>query len=161
MRVSKWTAHAVCALMLISLPVLPGCAPRVGGNDYSVSNTRQAQTIYHGTVISVHQVSIDSSSENRQAAGGVIGSVAGGFIGNTIGRGSGRTLATVGGALLGGALGMGVGNATARQTGQEITVKYENGSEESIVQGMDPVIYAGQRVRILVDIDGARRVVPE
>lgn len=161
MHTSKWAVLAVCALMLIASPVLSGCAPRVGGNDYSVSDTRQSHTIYHATVTSVHQVSINSRSDNRQAIGGVLGAVAGGVIGNTIGGGSGRTLATVGGALLGGALGVGAGNATAQQTGQEITVKYDDGSEESIVQGMDPVIYNGQRVRVLVDVNGSRRVVPE
>lgn len=157
----RLAALVLSAIMLASLPVLSGCAPRVGGSDFSVGETRQSNTIYHATVTSVHQVTINSNSDTRQGVGGVLGAVAGGVVGSTIGHGSGRTLATLGGALLGGALGVGVGGATAQQSGQEISVRYDNGSEESIVQGSDPVIYAGQRVRVLVNADGSRRVLPE
>ena len=161
MHTSRWTAFFAGVFMAFMLSVVSGCAPRVGGNDYSVGQTRSSQTIYHATVTSVHQVTINSSGNTRQLAGGAIGSVAGGVIGSTMGHGSGRTLATLGGALLGGLLGAGAGDATAHQTGQEITVKYDDGSEESIVQGMDPIVYTGQRVRVLVNANGTRRVVPE
>ena len=70
-------------------------------------------------------------------------------------------LATVGGALLGGAAGVGAGDLASRQTGLQITVRYDNGSEEVIVQGKDPYIAPGQRVRIIVGADGSRRVEPE
>lgn len=43
--------------------------------------------------------------DHNHVAGTVIGAVAGGLIGNQIGGGNGKTLATVGGAVAGGAIG--------------------------------------------------------
>jgi uncharacterized protein YcfJ len=47
---------------------------------------------------------VNSSDKNR-IAGKAIGAVAGGLVGNQIGGGKGKTLATVGGAVAGGVVG--------------------------------------------------------
>jgi uncharacterized protein YcfJ len=55
--------------------------------------------------------------DQHRVAGTVIGAVAGGLLGNQIGRGGGRTLATVGGAVAGGYVGNRVqANAQANRT---------------------------------------------
>ena len=149
------------AVMVATVPVLPGCGPHVGGDDYNAYETRQSNSVYRATATSVRQVNINSGNSTRQSVGGLIGAVTGGVVGSTIGRGHGRTLATLGGALLGGAAGAGVGEVTGHQTGLEITVRYQNGGEEVIVQGASPSIYPGQAVRVIVGADGTRRVVPE
>ena len=59
------------------------------------------------------------------------------------------------------AAGAGAGNLASQQTGLQITVRYDNGSEEVIVQGKEPYITPGQRVRIVVGANGTRRVEPE
>jgi uncharacterized protein YcfJ len=51
------------------------------------------------------QVRHSDSSDNHQVAGTAIGAVAGGVVGNQIGSGKGRTLATVAGAVGGGVIG--------------------------------------------------------
>ncbi len=161
MHFRKPAALFLAVLMTAALPVLPGCGPHLGGYDYNASEARQSHSVYHATAVTVQEVNINSNSSSRQTAGGLIGAIAGGVIGSTIGSGSGRTLATVGGALLGGAAGVGAGDLASRQTGLQITVRYDNGSEEVIVQGKDPYIAPGQRVRIIVGADGSRRVEPE
>ncbi len=160
MHFRKPAALILAAAMLVALPALPGCGPRVGGYDYNASEARQSYTVYQATATHVQTVNINSNNNSSQTLGGLIGAVAGGVIGNTIGGGSGRTLATVGGALLGGAAGAGAGAAVSQQTGLQITVRYDNGTEEVIVQGKEPYIQAGQRVRIVVGANGTRRVEP-
>ena len=67
---------------------------------------------------------------------------------------------TAGAAGFAGA-GAGAGNLASRQTGLQITVRYDNGgAEEVIVQGSDPYITPGQRVRVIVSPTGSRRVEP-
>lgn len=161
MHFRKPAALVLAAIMVTALPALSGCGPHVGGYDYNASETRQSNTVYRATATAVREVNINSNSSTNQTAGGLIGAIAGGVIGSTIGSGSGRTLATVGGALLGGAAGVGAGNLASQQTGLQITLRYDNGSEEVIVQGKDPYITPGQRVRVVVGANGTRRVEPE
>ncbi len=161
MHFRKPAALVLAATVTFALPALSGCGPHVGGYDYNAGEARQSYSVYHATATHVQEVNINSSSSSRQTIGAVIGAVAGGVIGSTIGSGSGQTLATVGGALLGGAAGAGAGDLASRQTGLQITVRYDNGGEEVIVQGRDPYITPGQRVRIVVGADGSRRVEPE
>ena len=151
----------ILAIVMAALPVLPGCSPHLGGYDYNAGDARQAFSVYYGTAVTVQEVNINSQSSSRQTVGALIGAVAGGVIGSTIGSGSGQTLATVGGALLGGAAGAGAGDLTSRQTGLQITVRYDKGeNEEVIVQGREPYITPGQRVRVIISATGARRVEP-
>ncbi|HJD96989.1 glycine zipper 2TM domain-containing protein [Mailhella massiliensis] len=154
-------AALILAMAMAALPILPGCSPHLGGYDYHAGDARQAFSVYYGTAVTVQEVNINSQSSSRQTVGALIGAVAGGVIGSTIGSGSGQTLATVGGALLGGAAGAGAGDLSSRQTGLQITVRYDKGeNEEVIVQGRDPYITPGQRVRVIISASGARRVEP-
>ena len=135
MHFRKPAALVLAAAMLVALPALPGCGPHLGGYDYNAGEARQSNSLYHGTAVTVQEVNINSNSSSRQTAGGLIGAIAGGVIG--------------------------AGDLASRQTGLQITVRYDNGSEEVIVQGKDPYIAPGQRVRIIVGADGSRRVEPE
>jgi surface antigen len=47
----------------------------------------------------------DDCHDQNRAAGTIVGAIAGGLIGNSIGRGGGRAAATVGGVFLGGVVG--------------------------------------------------------
>src|SRR5512141_608656 len=55
-----------------------------------------------GTVVGVSQV---KHKDKHLGAGTAIGAIAGGVLGNTVGKGDGRKAATVGGAVAGGAIG--------------------------------------------------------
>lgn len=149
----------VIALTLVC-PVLSGCSSNVGGYDYRAGDAQRAYSVHQGTVVSVTPVTIHGDTRDQQTLGGVIGAVAGGFIGSTIGGGTGRTLSSVGGALLGGAVGAGAGTLTSRESGLQIILRDDYGNEEVVVQGAEPAIQPGQRVRVIVGADGSRRVEP-
>lgn len=52
-----------------------------------------------------------SGSFNKQDSGTVIGALAGGILGNQVGKGSGKVLATVAGAVIGGVVGSELGKS--------------------------------------------------
>ncbi|MFR5645440.1 MAG: glycine zipper 2TM domain-containing protein [Bilophila wadsworthia] len=82
----------------------------------------------------------------------------GGVLGNMVGGGRGKTLATIAGAALGAAGGYAGEKALTKQNGLEITVELENGQQLSIVQAADQQFSPGERVRVLRGSDGSARV---
>jgi outer membrane lipoprotein SlyB len=73
--------------------------------------------------------------------------VLGGFLGNTIGGGSGRSLATAAGAVAGGVAGQGATGALNRTQGVELEIRRDDGSTIMVVQKQgDTKFSAGQRV---------------
>ena len=94
--------------------------------------------------------------------GGVGGALVGGAIGSGIGGGSGNTIATAAGAVGGAILGAKAEEKLTRTAALEITVMYLQTQEcEAIVQtaGNDN-FQVGDRVRVLVDNRGTKRVRP-
>lgn len=156
----RHTALVLAAFLALSLPAVSGCSSRVGGYDYTAAEARQVYSVRQATVVEVRTVTIHGDASSHQTLGGILGSVAGGFLGSTIGSGTGSTLAAVGGALLGGAAGVGAGSAAAQESGLQLTLHYDDGSEEIVVQGAEPPLQAGQRVRVVIGADGSRRVEP-
>ena len=159
MKLYKHTALFLAAL-LVTVPVFGGCAPSVGGHDYTVSGAQEGYEVQYGTVQSVSTVKINNENDGKTAIGAVGGGVLGGVLGNMIGGGRGNTLATVigagAGALLGGAGSQVVGN----QTGVQVTVKLDNGRTLAVVQGADISFAPGQRVQVITG-HGTTRVVPQ
>lgn len=160
MNITRKTAVFLLTAMIGTAPVLSGCAPKVGGNDYAVSGAQSTYEVQYGTVTSVRNVRINNDKSANTAVGAVGGGVVGGVIGNMMGAGKGNTLATMGGALAGAALGAAGSQAVNNQTGVEVTVTLDNGKTLAVVQGADIVFTPGQRVRILRG-HGTTRVVPQ
>jgi len=146
------------ACMLMPL-WLAGCAPKVGGSDFSAGNVRTAQTVSFGTVQSVRNVRIENDQSVGTAVGTVGGAVVGGVLGNMIGGGRGNTLATMGGAIAGAGAGYLGSQALQSQTGLEITVRMDSGETVAVVQGADMSFSPGQRVQV-VSGSGGTRVTP-
>ena len=146
------------SVLVLSFLAAGGCAPKVGGSDYSAGSAQQAYTVEFGTVHSVRMVKINDSNVNT-AVGAVGGGVLGGVIGNMFGGGKGNTLATIGGALAGAAAGGAAGQAVGNQDGVEVTVALDNGKTVVVVQGADMAFSPGQRVRVTQG-DGKTRVSP-
>ena len=126
--------------------VLAACAPSIGSNDYSYSSVGQASSTFPCTVLSVRSVNVNSSG----GTGMVIGGLAGGVAGSTIGHGSSASIL---GALGGAAAGALVGNAAEKgimsQGGYEYVVRTDNGQTYSVTQGTDNLIAAGQRCMLI------------
>jgi outer membrane lipoprotein SlyB len=82
------------------------------------------------------------------AAGIVGGAVVGGLLGNQIGGGSGKTLATVGGAVAGGYVGNEVQKKVTSKSVWVTRVKMRDGSVRSFEQEPKPGWSAGTIVRV-------------
>lgn len=143
-RVVGWLLMACC------LAVLVGCVepqPRASsyGTSYS-SGGGSGRCQACGVVNDVQIVNVD---KNVSPMGMVIGAVAGGLLGNTIGKGDGRTAATVVGAVAGGAVGNQVGkhNGNPDQAFQ-ITIRLDDGRVATVTQADDPQVRRGDYVEV-------------
>ena len=146
---------SIC-LILPAMLLAAACAPRIGSNDYSYSGVRQASNAFPCTVLSVRAVNVSS---NDNSTGTLLGGVAGGAAGSTIGHGSSsHVLGAIGGAAAGMLIGNMAQDAMMKQSGYEYIVKTDNGQTFSVTQGTDTLLSAGQRCML---INGAEsRVIP-
>lgn len=119
------------------------------GNGYDNSSQACRQC---GTVQSVRQVYIQDGKDSN-VLGTIIGAVAGGLLGNTIGKGDGRKAATVAGAVAGGAVGhhVGKGNDRGGSTGYRVVVQLDDGRMATVTQRGNPGVQRGDRVQVRND----------
>lgn len=101
-----------------------------------------------GVVQNVQQVYVQRQGDGT--LGAVLGAVAGGLLGHTVGKGDGRTAATVIGAVAGGA----VGNAVGRNSGGgtatawQVTVRMDDGRYVTVTQDAYPGVRPGEYVQV-------------
>ena len=107
----------------------------------------QAPACYDcGRVIAVNAV---QTQKQATGIGAVGGAVVGGLLGNQVGGGSGRTLATVAGAIGGGLAGNEVEKRTGHATTYQVKVRMENGNVRTFPFNNQPQWSVGDRVRIV------------
>ena len=141
---------------LIGGGMLAGCASD-SAMVYSQGQTRQAQSVQLGTVVSVHVVKREGSNNELLTLGGA---ALGGIAGSNLGNGNKANAAgAIAGALLGGFGAQAAQKGMGTKDAYEITVKLDNGRLLSIVQDTDVQVEVNQRVRVLSG-GGADRVVP-
>ena len=133
-------------LTLLTATTLMGCQSNINSDHYSTNQTGKVSTVSQCTVMNVRYVGVNSDTDS----GALIGSIAGGVAGSTIGGGStAHTLGAVGGALLGGFVGSAAEQGLSSQTGIEYVVKLDNGQVISITQGTSGALSVGQRCLVL------------
>jgi outer membrane lipoprotein SlyB len=142
---------------IVSALALTGCAGSMSGNVYSRERAQKVQRIEYGQVVEVRQIQIEGTKSGLGALGG---GALGGALGSGIGRGSGTTIAVIGGAIAGAAAGAATEEAVTKQPGLEVTVRMDGGQTLSVVQGMDPPVRVGDRVKLVENPDGSARVIP-
>ncbi len=81
--------------------------------------------------------------------GVVAGAVVGGLLGNQVGGGTGKTLATVAGAVGGGYAGNEIEKRTRKGTAWEVDVRMESGEKRSFKYDTQPSWRAGDRVKVV------------
>ncbi len=81
--------------------------------------------------------------------GVVAGAVVGGLLGNQVGGGTGKTVATVAGAVGGGYAGNEIEKRTRKGTAWEVDVRMENGEKRSFKYDTQPSWHAGERVKVV------------
>ena len=104
-----------------------------------------------GRVESVHTV---QSQADPSGVGVVGGAVVGGLLGNQVGGGTGRTLATIAGAVGGGYAGNEVEKRTRTATTYQVRVRMDNGQVRNFPYNSQPNWRQGDRVRV---VDGYLR----
>lgn len=85
---------------------------------------------------------------NETGLGVIGGAVVGGLLGNQVGGGNGRTLATVAGAVGGGYAGHVAENHYNRDTQYRVNVRMDNGSTRSFTYKAAPGFQVGGRVHV-------------
>ncbi len=99
-----------------------------------------------GNVESVREIKQRAQGSGLGAAGGA---VIGGLLGNQIGGGSGRTIATAAGAIGGAVVGNQVEGNMKATTSYEIRVRLDDGTLRTFRQTSAPAWRSGDRVRIV------------
>ncbi|RJG00184.1 glycine zipper 2TM domain-containing protein [Noviherbaspirillum sedimenti] len=99
-----------------------------------------------GTVISTH--THQKPAEKGSGVGIASGAVIGGLLGNQVGGGSGRALATVAGAVGGGYAGNVVEKKMNSTTVTQVRVRMTNGSVRSFSEAGNSRWHSGQRVKV-------------
>jgi len=136
--IGKTQVLTLCLALLIAVS---GCAtnpdvPRAG-----------EESVRYGRIVQIDPV--DLEGDHQLGVGAILGAVAGGLLGNQVGGGTGRDIATVAGAIGGGFAGNEIQNRyVERRPGQHITVRLRNDVLVAITQAADPDLRVGDRVRI-------------
>jgi outer membrane lipoprotein SlyB len=155
---------AITSLLMAAAVAVSGCAPRIGGGDYSVRGAGEASETQRGVIVSMRTVNIGAKTaenENNPGSGALVGGLAGGLGGSQIGAGRGAVAATVGGAVLGAVAGHFAERALTDQQGFEYTVRLDNGNLTTIAQGAEPRMSVGQRVLVIKSYKDRGRIVPD
>ena len=146
---------AAGAFLALSLS-LAGCASTQGVNTVSPGAVGQSSRVYHGTVMSVREVTIQpKQSMIGTAAGAVLGGLAGSELG---GGDKAQTAGAIGGAVAGGVVGNEAGKAMSTKRGYAYIVRFSTGDVKEIIQGADVYIAPGTQVDIIAGADGWKLV---
>ena len=149
------------AVVLGTTLILGACAAPTT-NTPSVTTPQQANRaaeVQYGIITSARTVPQQRVNEGTDTLlGGAGGALAGVLLGNQIGGGSGRTIATGAGAVGGALLGARIAEGANRGQAQEWTVRLDTGNSLSVIQN-DPSLYIGQPVRITFR-DGRAEISP-
>ncbi|HPE61734.1 MAG: glycine zipper 2TM domain-containing protein [Thiothrix sp.] len=133
---------------------LTACTTAPSSNTYSTVQAGTLQEVQYATVVSVRPVVIQqNASETGQAAGGVIGAVAG----SEVGKGKGQIVGGVAGAVAGASIGGLIDRAASQQQGVEITLKLKDDRTVAIAQVADEEFRPDDTVRIIT-LNGKARV---
>lgn len=98
-----------------------------------------------GVIESIRPVQV---AGNTSGLGAAAGGVTGAVLGNQIGRGNGRTIATIAGAAGGAYAGNAIEKNMNKRTAYRVTLRMDDGSQRSLTQSEAPAYPVGERVRI-------------
>jgi outer membrane lipoprotein SlyB len=92
--------------------------------------------------------SIEAYTTNRSGTGGAVaGALVGGLLGNQVGKGDGKKVATVAGAVGGAYAGKRIAE-NSDKTRYRVTVRMDDGHNETDSQGSVGSLHVGDRVRV-------------
>lgn len=101
-----------------------------------------------GEVVAINTL---ETPEQATGVGAVGGAIAGGLLGNQVGGGRGRVLATIAGAVGGGLAGNGIEHAVRKTTTYQVQVRMQDGSYRNFSYPTQPALQIGERVHVVGD----------
>lgn len=137
---------------MMAMLVLGACGTTsypINDNDSRFAGTGNTYTAY-GVVRSIELVRPDNNGIGGSGVGlgTIAGAVVGGIVGNQVGEGRGNAAATVIGAAGGAYVGHQLENRQQQQADvDKITVRMEDGSYQTVVEGANAGFRVGDRVR--------------
>lgn len=154
MKKIMFTAAIVAASL-----TLTGCAPKIGGNDYSVRGVGEVSQTFQGTIISAHSILVSAKDPSNPGVGALAGGATGAFLGSQVGKGRGQVVMGTLGALGGAVGGHFAEQKLTEQEGMEYQIKLDSGSIVTVAQGAEPRLAVGQRVLVINSARERSRVV--
>ncbi|MDP2194221.1 MAG: glycine zipper 2TM domain-containing protein, partial [Alphaproteobacteria bacterium] len=128
----KLLISALCAVSLINT----GCAPKLGGSDYSVGDVGDVAISTPGVVVGRRVIQINAHDNTNPGAGAGVGAGVGALAGSAFGNGRGQLVGMGLGALAGGVAGHFAEGALKNQEGFEYQVRVEaTGEVLTVSQG--------------------------
>ena len=139
-------ALAACGSQPLNSPAPVATYPSAS---YPTANTAPG-VVEYGRVTGIQMMSTQEQGKGSNAAGTVIGGIAGAVIGHQIGRGTGRDLATIAGGVGGAVAGNAIQKNSSTQTVNtfRVSVQADNGTLRAYDLPSAGDLRAGDRVRI-------------
>ena len=136
-------------VMAMALALVGACAVGAGEAGTGAAPTTKELAKLCSSCAVVRSVKAETRKGKSSGLGIVGGAVAGGLLGNQIGAGSGKTVATLGGAVGGGLLGNEVEKHLKKHTVWVTTVTMKDGSLRRFEAEADPRLKAGDVVNVV------------
>lgn len=150
MKFSKYTVTAFAMGFLVTM--LSGCqkqegsAEHAGNTSTQVQSSSQAKCAECGVIDSIREVTTKGEGSGLGVVGGA---VVGGLLGNQVGAGSGKDVATVVGAVGGAVAGNQIEKSVKSTKSYDITVRFEDGSSRVIHEENASAWRPGDRVKVI------------
>ena len=144
-KLSTSTLSAMSRIALFSALVAMGLAPLVA--EAAPSHHRSHACRNCGTVLSTH--TYQRAAAHGSGVGIAAGAVVGGLLGNHVGGGNGRSLATVAGAVGGGYAGNEIEKRSRKTTVTVVRVRMSDGSVRTFTVAGNSRRHSGQHVKVI------------
>jgi outer membrane lipoprotein SlyB len=142
-RISALRTRAALTVAVVAMFGMAPVAVQAAPSDHGSAATRCSNC---GTVVSTH--TYQRAAEHGSGVGIAAGAVVGGLLGNHVGGGNGRSLATVAGAVGGGYAGNEIEKRSRTTTVTEVRVRMSNGAVRTFTESGRNRRHAGQHVRV-------------
>ena len=147
-------------VLVVSAILLTSCARQIDSDVYASRQVGEVSTTYVGVIRSVREVCVEECECLEDNGLGIAGGgLAGGVIGNALGKGN--FAPTAAGAIVGAVAGSLIEKKAKQQMALEYVVELYHGGLITVVQGQNQVFNIGQPVYVLVSPYGRSRITPQ
>jgi outer membrane lipoprotein SlyB len=143
------TTSTISSIVRKRLALVAFAAAALGGTSAGAQASprhHETQCANCGKIVSIH--TYERAAEKGSGLGVAAGALAGGFLGNRVGSGNGRTLATVAGAVGGGYAGNHIEKNMHKTTVTDVSVRMSNGSVRKFTEDGRSHWHNGEQVRV-------------